>query len=369
MKKLLLLASLLFATFISFSQITLTQLPNGGNKKSWVGERVGLTDITIHYHRPGVKGREGKIWGQLVHTGFTDQGFGNSKSAPWRAGANDNTTIEFSNDVKIEGQQLKAGKYGFFVAYDPNECTLIFSKDASSWGSYYYNENEDALRVKVKTVQLAGNNEWLKYEFSDQTENSATISLVWEKLAIPFRVETDYIKDQVTSFRKELRTERGFHWLAWNDAAQWALQRNTNLEEALRWADSASGITFGGDKLFGPKATKAQILYKLNRTAEADAIMKAALPLANMQELHQYGRTLLNQKKTKEALEIYKMNHQKNPNQFITLMGMARGHSANGDYKIALKYAKEALPLSPNGPNKTFVETAIKKLEEGKDMN
>ncbi len=98
----------------AWSQITLTQLPSGGNKKAWVGERVGLTDITIHYDRPGVKSREGKIWGELVHTGFTDQGFGNSKQAPWRAGANESTTIEFSNDVTIEGQPLKAGKYGFF---------------------------------------------------------------------------------------------------------------------------------------------------------------------------------------------------------------------------------------------------------------
>jgi len=369
MRKYLLLLSTALLSCVAFSQITLTNLPSGGNKKAWVGERVGLTDITIRYDRPGVKGREGKIWGELVHAGFIDQGFGNSKAAPWRAGANENTVIEFSNDVKIEGQPLKAGKYGFFIAYDANESTLIFSNNSTSWGSYYYNEKEDALRVKVKPVTQTNSTEWLKYEFSNQTENSATISLVWEKLAIPFKVEKDYIKDQLASFRRELRTERGFYWLAWDNAAQWALQRNTNLEEALLWSDSASGPSFGGATLFQPKATKAQILTKLGRIAEADAIMKEALPLANMQEMHQYARSLLNQKKTKEAVVVFQMNHKKHPNSFTTLVGLARGYSANGDYKNALKYAKQALPLAPNGPNKTFVEEAIKKLEEGKDIN
>src|SRR3954466_10819338 len=134
MRKIFLLCSCtaLFSTL--FAQITLTQLPSGANKKAMVGERIGITDVVIHYDRPGVKGREGKIWGQLIPVGFIDQGFGSSKAAPWRAGANENTTIEFSNDVTIEGQPLKAGKYAFFVAFDPNESTLIFSKNNSSWG-------------------------------------------------------------------------------------------------------------------------------------------------------------------------------------------------------------------------------------------
>src|ERR1700704_6715076 len=98
-------------TFSSYSQLTTP--PDGGNKKAMIGERIGITDITIHYDRPGVKGREGKIWGQLVHVGYADLGFGTSKQAPWRAGANENTTVEFSTDVSIEGQSLAAGKYGF----------------------------------------------------------------------------------------------------------------------------------------------------------------------------------------------------------------------------------------------------------------
>ena len=369
MKKYGLLILLLGGALFSGAQITLTMLPSGGNKKASVSEQVGLTNITIHYDRPAVKGREGKIWGGLVHTGFIDQGFGNSKAAPWRAGANEATVIEFSGDVKVEGQPLKGGKYGFFIAYDSTEATLIFSNNATSWGSYYYDPKEDALRVKVKPQPLTQHVEWLQYVFQPQTENSATIALQWEKLQIPFKVEVDYVQDQLESFRRELRTERGFYWLAWEQAAQWALQRNVALEQALLWADSASGPSFGGAQLFAPKATKAQILYKLGRNAEGDALMKAAMPLANIGELHTYARQLLQQKKAKEALEIFKTNHSKHPGQFTTLVGLARGYSANGDYKNALKYARQALPLSPPDANKTFVEGAIKKLEAGQDIN
>ena len=141
MKKIISILSMLtFFSIISYTQIPLTVLPSGGNKKAIVAEQIGLTKVVINYDRPHVNNREGKIWGQLVPVGYTDQGFGNSKAAPWRAGANENTTFEFSTDVKIEGQPLPAGKYGFFIAYDPNESTLIFSKNSTSWGSFYYND-------------------------------------------------------------------------------------------------------------------------------------------------------------------------------------------------------------------------------------
>lgn len=369
MKKLFLILFCSFITTLSFAQINLTTVPSGGNKKASVSERIGLTDVTIHYDRPGVKGREGKIWGELIPPGFTDPGFGSSKSAPWRAGANENTTIEFSNDVSIEGQALPAGRYGFFIAYDPNECTLIFSKNSTSWGHFFYNADEDALRVKVKPVALDKSVEWLKYEFTNETADAATVALEWEKLMIPFHVKTNLNKDQVESFRRELRTSYGFVWESWNQAAQWCLTNNTNLEEASLWADSATSATFGGDQSFAAWSTKAGILEKLGKNDEAASVMKKALPFANMTQVHQYGRSLIGQKKFKEALDVFKMNYDKNPNQFTTLVGLARGYSANGDYKTALKYAQQSLPLAPNQLNKTAMETAVQKLKEGKDIN
>ncbi len=366
MKKIFAILLSLALFHFAFSQIILTALPNGGNKQASVSEKVGITEVTIQYNRPGVKGREGKIWGQLIPVGYTDQGFGSSKAAPWRAGANENTTIEFSTDVKIEGQPLAAGKYAFFVAYDPNECTLIFSKNNTSWGSFFYNEKEDALRVKVKPTQLDKSVEWLKYEFMNETENSATVALQWEKLMIPFKIEVDYISTQLASFRNELRNSKGFQWETWIEAADWCVQRNTNLDEALLWADTA--IIFSGGNVFKPMSTKAEILSKLGRSDEASAIMKKALPYGNMNDLHTYARSLIALKKPREALDIFKMNYQKNPNQVTTLIGMVRGYSANGDYKTALEYANKAMPIV-DAQNKTNLETMIDKLKQGKDVN
>ncbi|HEX9513326.1 MAG TPA: DUF2911 domain-containing protein [Puia sp.] len=364
----ILLAIFLFG-FLPFAHAQLTTAPNGGNKKATIGERVGITDITLHYDRPGVKGREGQIWGKLIPAGFTDQGFGTSKAAPWRAGANENTTIEFSTDVKIEGQDLPAGKYGFFVAYDPAECTLIFSRNSSSWGSFFYDPKEDALQVKVKPTALDNSAEWLKYEFRDQKESSATIALVWEKLMIPFKVETDYIRLQLESFRRELRSDKGFTSDAWDQAAQFCIQHNTDLDEALAWANTAINGTFIGQKNFQTLSTKAQVLALQGKKEEADATMKEALPLGQMNEVHQYARQLLGQKRAKEAFDAFKLNYDKHPGEFTTNMGMARGYSAMGDYKKALAFLQKAQPLAPDKANKDNIEKFIPMLQQGKDIN
>ncbi|MEO6328527.1 MAG: DUF2911 domain-containing protein [Ginsengibacter sp.] len=354
---------------LNTSSQNLTTLPDGGNKKASVSERIGITDVTIHYDRPSVKNREGKMWGSLIHKGFTDLGFGTSKAAPWRAGANENTTISFSTDVMIEGKPLKAGTYGFFIAYDEESPTLIFSNANQSWGSFFYNDKEDALRVNVKPVKLTESTDRLKYEFSDENENSAIIALIWEKLKIPFKVEVDYVKTQIESFKKELRSNIGFNPDAWVQATQFAVEHNTNLEDAMQWSDYAINGPFVGQKNFKTLSAKASLLNKMGKTDEANAAMKEALPVATMTELHQYGRSLLTEKKPKEAVEIFKMNAQKNPNIFTTNVGLARGYSANGDFKTALKYLNAALPQAPDKANKDAVQNMLKMLGEGKDIN
>ena len=369
MKKLLLAGTVLLCYLFTTAQLITP--PSGGNKKALVGERLGITDVAINYDRPGVKGREGKIWGDLVPKGFVDQGFGTSKAAPWRAGANENTTIEFSTPVSIEGQALPAGKYGFFVAYDPEACTLIFSKNSSSWGSFYYEPKEDALRVKVKPQALDKSVEWLTYSFGDETTTGATIALSWEKLKIPFKVETDYNNLQLESFRRELRSEKAFNpgWQSYVQAAQFCLQNNVALEEGLQWAENGVGLPFIGQKNFVTLSTKAQFLQKMNRTAQADSLMKEALPMGTAQQIHAYARQLLQQKKSKEAYDVFKLNYDKYPNEFTTTVGMVRGYSAIGDYKKALAFAQKALPKAPDNGNKANLERMIKTLQEGKDVN
>lgn len=347
----------------------LTVPAEGGNKRAEVAEQIGLTKVAIHYNRPGVKGREGKIWGQLVPFGYNDLGFGTSKAAPWRAGANENTTISFSTDVKIEGKTLAAGTYALFMALQENETTLIFSKNTTSWGSYFYDIQEDALRVSIKQIKDQPLVERLKFEFLDQTTTSATVTLLWERWAIPFKVEVDLIQTQIASFRNELRGEKGFSSQVFNQAAEFCLQNNTNLDEALRWANESIVGAYIGEKNFKTLSTKANILTKLGKATDADATMKEALPLASMQDLHQYGRTLLNNKRPQDALAVFQMNAQKNPNVFTTNTGLCRGYSAVGDFKNALKYAKMALTQAPDANNKSSIEKMIQTLEQGKDVN
>ncbi len=353
----------------SFSQIMpLTLEPDGGNKKAGISEQIGIVKIAVEYSRPGVKGREGKIWNTPVaHYGFADQGHGTSYAAPWRAGANENTTMFFSHAVKIEGKDLPAGKYGFFIALGDQESTLIFSKINNSWGSFYYDSTQDALRVRVKNEQLDKSVEWLKYEFSDETTNSAVIAMSWEKRRIPFKVEADVQQLQIASFKSELRTTRPFY--DFMSAANYCVRNNIELEQALAWMDRAIYFRIMGVKNFQTLGTKASVLMKMNKMEEARKVMDEAIPYGTVQDVHFYARTLLNQKQVEEAVKVFKMNYDKFPNVYTTNVGLGRAYSATGDYKKALQYMKAALPLAPDEGNKTSVTAMIKKLEEGKDVN
>ncbi len=350
-------------------QAQLTTTPNGGNKKASVAELIGLTQVTIRYDRPGVKGREGKIWGTLVPYGFTDQGFGTSKAAPWRAGANENTTIEFSTDVMVEGKPLAAGKYGFFIAVGKEESTLIFSKNCTSWGSFFYDDKEDVLRVTIKQKTNEPPVEWMKFVFLNQTMNSATIALAWEKWVFPFTVETDLNKQQAIIFSNELKSDKGFDWKPWAQAAEWSADNNTHLEQGLQWADYAISGQYIGEKNFRTLSDKARLLNMTGKTAEGDALMKEAINYGNMSDVHGYARQLMKAKKTKEAAALFKANYKKYPNQFTTNMGMVRALSSEQNDKEALKYANAALAQAPDPSNKTMVEGIIVQLKAGKEVS
>lgn len=364
------LTLIVFSSY-SFAQVPYNSaVPSGYTKKAVVSEEVGLTQVTITYHRPAVRGREGKIWGETIHKGFIDQRFGNRKPAPWRAGANENTVIEFDNEVKVEGQVLPKGKYGLFIAYDPLESVVIFSKRSDSWGSFFYDEKEDALRVKVKPQPVEKSVEYLKYEFSNQTPHSAVVALSWEKLSIPFKVEVDYLKQQFDAFVAESQNPRGFTPQGLNIAANWTLQNDYHLEKGLEWATLATGPQFPGDPTSFPAlTTKALILDKLGKADEAAAAVKIALPFGSVVELQQFGRQLLAAKKPLAALEVFQFNYNKNPNQFTTLVGMARGLAANSEYAKALDFANKALQLAPNDSGKQAVQSMIEKLKAARDIN
>jgi hypothetical protein len=364
----------LFLVFCSLTclmtvKAQLTELPTGGNKKAMVSEQIGLTEVTVHYNRPGVKGREGKIWGQLVPYGFTDPGYGSNQSAPWRAGANESTTVQFSTDVRVEGRPLKAGTYALFLDMQPDGATVIFNSNPLAWGNFFYDPREDVLRVPVRSRQLPQSVEWLRYTFHALSDSTAELSMCWEKREVPVRIEVDYVSTQLALFRSQLAGAQGFRPEAWDQAASWCVSHNVNLEEALVWSENAMNPRMAGQKTFQTLAVKAEVLHALGRTQESSAIAQEAIGMGSMAEVHQYGRELMMMGRKQEAIAVFEQNARKYPNTFTTNVGLARAFSAKGDTKKALSHAQAAKAQAPDKMNADNVSAMIAKLEKGQDIN
>lgn len=368
--KLLLLCLMALAPAGVFAQML--ALPNGAqNHKCVAGRRVGVTDVEVRWNAPGVKGREGMVWGTPVaHYGYEVLGFGSYSKSPWRAGADECTTLSFSTDVMIEGKPLPAGKYAFFIALSPDSCTLIFSKNTTEWGSYFYKPELDVLRVGVRQQKDQPQSvERLAYNFYDLTDRSVVIALEWERWRIPFKVEVDLKKTTLESIQRQLAGAMGFDPPSLQAAAQWCLLNDINLDEALVWVNTATDPTLGGVKSFSALSVQAGILRKLGKAAEADKMMETALGNATVMELHVYGRQLIGEKKYKEAMAVFEKNFQKNGDTWPTHVGLMRGYSATGDLKSALKHAKIALGQAPDDVNKRSLTEMVKTLETGKPLN
>lgn len=361
--------TLLFALFLLVINVhaQLDLPPSANNPKATVTEDVGITSITLSYSRPDVNKREGKIYGDgnPVTYGFSTGSFiTNKNTAPWRAGANENTTITFEHDVKVEGKDIKAGTYGLHIALNPDNATIIFSNQTDAWGSFYYDEKYDALRINVKTVPLDKSVEWLKYEFIEHREKYCVIALQWEKLSIPFKVDVDVENIVLARLRQQLTGPKGFNALNVLAAANYCITRNINLEEALTWSQRAAGT-----KTFATLNNLANNYTKLNRIAQADSTMNEALVFANPNQYMGYGRSLITLKRPDRALEIFTANQKKNGDVYAVNAGFMSYYSATADFKKALGYANKALAQAPNDAAKATINGFITKLKEGKDIN
>ena len=313
-------------------------------------QRLGITDIRIDYHRPEVRGR--KVWGELVPWGDV-----------WRAGANENTVITFGGPVTVEGQPLAKGSYGLHMIPTESSWTVIFSKNSTSWGSFTYDQKEDALRVTVKP-RPAEMQEALSYSFDETRADSAVVTMRWEKVAVPFQVKVDVKEATLASLREQLRGLQAYNWMSGNDAAIWAIENKTNYEDGLKWADAS----IQNEERFENLDTKAQLLRLTGKTAEAEAVQQKALAKAGPLQLHNYGRQLLAQKKTGEATKIFESNARKNPTVWYVYVGLARAQSAAGRYPEAAKNAKAALARAPEAQKK-YLQGLVDKLLAGKDIN
>ncbi len=342
-------SSAIFVTASALAQSNI-DLPDASQKAA-VMQRVGVTDITISYHRPLVKGR--KIFGGLVPMGEV-----------WRAGANENTTIEFSTPVLVEGQPLPAGKYGLHMIPNAEEWTIIFSKMAEAWGSYTYSEAEDALRVKVKP-RANEMEEALVYEFENLQPDSALVTMKWEKLAVPFKVSVTDADSVFPSIRAKLRGRDKWNWQSQLEAAQYALSKKTNLEEALQWVEQSIQL----EERFENLMAKSDILAAMNKAAEAKKARDAAMEKANPLQLYSYARQLQREKKDAEAMALFPTIVKRFPETIAGHLAQARIKSAAGDFAAATEEAKKALSLSTDPEQKRSIQGVIDKLAAGQDIN
>jgi len=337
------------AQFKNGSQPTELNIPRV-SQRGTVSQRIGLTDITITYHRPEVGGRE--IWGKTVPYGKV-----------WRAGANENTTITFSDDVTVEGKPLSAGTYGLHTIPDKDQWAIIFSKNSTSWGSFSYDEKEDALRVTTKP-QPADFREALTYTFEEVKPDSTAATLRWEKLAVPFHISVDVKAVVLRSIKNELRNVGGFTWAGFDEAAQWCLDNNYNLEEALKWEDTS----IQNEARFENWETKSRILDAMGRKEESVKALSTALEKANAIQLYSYARGLQRQGNAKRAFELYPLVPKRDANHWISHLALARVDSNSGDFTAAAKEMTEAINGAPDG-TKPFLQPLLKRLEAKDDIN
>ena len=355
--------------------------PNGGNQLAEVSQWIGLVQITIAYHSPRVHSRAGAdrtghVWGGLLPYGLFDEGFGPSKATPWRAGANESTTIRFSQDVQVEGKDLKAGTYALFLELrESGPWYWIFSTHSAGWGSYQYDPGDEALRVPVNS-QDAAQTEFLTYGFDDRLPGSSVAFIQWDNKRVPFKIEVPNVNELwAAQMRRELQGWPGFDYRNWQQAAQFCADHKVNLDEALIWAEKAIAEPFRGaaqgKEDFSTSKTKADVLRALGRVAEAEAVIDKStrLPGTPAPYILQQGRALLAAGQNEKALGLFKYNREQHPDdKFVTYWGLALGYTAMKDKKNAIANWELAILNLPDSQKASLpsFQKSLETLKQGR---
>ncbi len=332
--------------------------PRTPSPAAMVQQTIGISTVTISYSRPSVKGRE--IWGKLVPYGWNAQGFGNGNAAPWRAGANENSTIKFSHNAKVEGKDVPAGEYGlFFVVNEDNSGEVILSKDSRSWGSFWYEPTHDLMRTKIQ-LRSVPMTEMLTYDFVNNSKTSSELVLNWEKKQFPVKIEFDVDGIVMANAVEELKGPTGFSWQGFNSAANYAVNNKLNYEQALKWADQA----VAQNPTFNTFTTKSNVMKAMGKTADADSFMNRALAIATEAELNLYGYNLLNAGQQDKAIEIFILNTKRFPKSANTFDSLGEAYVTKGDKKNAIVSFKKSLSMNPPANVKANSEKFLKQLGE-----
>ncbi len=281
------LCAALFVISVCATSFAQVRVPRPSQKAS-VMQTIGVTDVTITYSRPGVKGR--KIWGDPTPEQASTKGEATldnqnvrPKDAPivpwghvWRTGANEATIFEVTDDVLINGQKLVAGKYSLHTVPTKDEFTIVFNGTSNQWGSFDYDPAKDTLRVKVKPQWLAENQEWLEYSFDPVTDNTAQVNIRWEKINVPFTVEVpDVASVTVAKLKATVAAAKPDDWRTPYQAASYALSDNSSAddEQGMAWLEQSIKVK----ETFQNLSLKARALYKAGKKDQALAIAEQAI--------------------------------------------------------------------------------------------
>jgi hypothetical protein len=355
----------------------LTVPPGGANQRAVVTQYLGMVSVTIDYNSPDVTSptgddRTGQIWGQLVPWGIAPNpfypGFGTAEEMPWRAGANQNSTITFSHDVEVEGEPVAAGTYALFMAPGETDWTIIFNRNSTAWGSFFYDPSLDAAQVKVQPEKTDYFREWLTYEFDDRQLDTARAVLHWENLRVPFRISVPNLPELYhQTMTGELTGAVGFNFQNWIQASNWAAQQDAYHEDAIAWADAAIAANAG----FQTISNKANVLNQIGRSEDAMETLEQAMadPTATTVGIHMLARGLQAQGQLDTADVIFRKNYEMNPGEWPVDFGMARVYSQEGNFEKAMEHAQISLGRAPEGPQKQNLETQIARLEKGENIN
>ncbi len=313
--------------------------------RATVSQKVGLTDLTVTYNRPAVKGR--KVWGGLVPYGQV-----------WRAGADENTVVAFSTPVTVGGTTLPAGRYGLHMLPTATTWTVLFSSQSRGWGSYSYNAKEDLAKVTVTPV-AAEATERLAYTFDDPSDKGATLSLRWEQLRVPIPIEVDTKAVVVQSLRDQLKGLHQFFPEPWSGAAAWCARNDTNLDEAMAWADRSLKMreTYVGLRV------KAALLEKKGDAKGAETLRAKALTIATEAEVNQTGYGLLGQNKFDEAIAVFQRNVKDHPESWNAYDSLAEAYALKGDKAQAVTYYRKALDKVQAEDQRKRIEEELAKLK------
>lgn len=304
------------------------ELPQA-SQKAGAWQYLGLTKLKVVYSSPLVNGRE--IWGALVPYGQM-----------WRAGANENTIVHFSTEVMVQGQPLNAGTYGLHMIPKEDEWTIIFSDNSTSWGSYFYQESEDAIRVTA-VPEVAEYQEWLSYSFENIQPESADLVMRWEKIAVRIHIDVDLKTTVLSSMRDELRGLDGFTWQGPYEAARFCMENDYNHEEAMKWIDQS----ISRQRNFNNLSVKAGLLEQQGQKDKASKIESEAFSIATENELNAYGYRMMGSGNTGKAIEIFRLNVKRHPDSWNVYDSLGEAYSTVGDPKNATKNYKIALIKAP----------------------